>query len=152
MQEFRGRTAFITGAASGMGFAMAEAFGHEGMNVMLADIEEGALHRAVQALRDKQIRCEGVVADVSSRDSMRKAALETISKFGKVHVLVNNAGVAVSAPMERLTEDEWRWVLDVNLKGVANGVEIFVPLIDSHGEGGHIVNTASLAGLFTRPG
>jgi len=152
MKEFRGKTAFVTGGASGMGFAMAEAFGGEGMNVMLADIEEGALRRAIQALRDKQIRCEGVVADVSSRDSMRDAALETIAKFGKVHVIVNNAGVGVAAPMERLTEEEWRWVLDVNLKGVANGVEIFVPLIESHGEGGHIVSTASLAGLFTGPG
>jgi NAD(P)-dependent dehydrogenase (short-subunit alcohol dehydrogenase family) len=152
MKDFHGRTAFVTGGASGMGLAMAEAFGREGMNVMLADIEEGALHRAVQALRDKQIRCEGVVADVASRDSMRGAALETIAKFGKVHVVVNNAGVGVAAPMERLTDAEWRWVLDVNLKGVANGVEIFVPLIDSHGEGGHIVSTASLAGLFTGPG
>jgi NAD(P)-dependent dehydrogenase (short-subunit alcohol dehydrogenase family) len=152
MKEFRGKTAFVTGGASGMGFAMAEAFGREGMNVMLGDIEEGALSRAVQALRDKQICCEGVVADVSSRDSMRNAALETIAKFGKVHVIVNNAGVGVSAPMERLTEEEWRWVLDVNLKGVANGVEIFVPLIESHGEGGHVVSTASLAGLFTGPG
>jgi NAD(P)-dependent dehydrogenase (short-subunit alcohol dehydrogenase family) len=152
MIEFRGKTAFVTGGASGMGLAMAEAFGREGMNVMLADIEEGALGRAVQGLRDKQIRCDGVVTDVSSRDSMRNAALETIAKFGKVHVLVNNAGVGVSAPMERLTEDEWRWVLDVNLKGVANGVEIFVPLIESHGEGGHVVSTASLAGLFTGPG
>ena len=153
MQEFQGKTAFVTGGASGMGFAMAEAFGREGMNVMLADIEQGALRRAVQALRGlEQVRCEGVVADVSSRASMRKAALETLAKFGKVHVVVNNAGVGVSAPMERLTEDEWRWVLDVNLKGVVNGVELFVPLIDSHGEGGHIVNTASLAGLFTGPG
>src|SRR5258706_4989447 len=152
MKEFRDKTAFVTGGASGMGLAMAEAFGAEGMNVMLADIEDGALTRAVRELRDKQIRCEGVVADVSSRDSMRKAALETIAKFGRVHVVVNNAGVAVSAPMERLTGDEWRWVLDVNLKGVANGVEIFVPLIESHGEGGHIVSTASLAGLFTGPG
>ncbi len=152
MKDFRGKTAFVTGGASGMGLAMAEAFGAEGMNVMLADIEEGALGRAIQALRDKQIRCEGVVADVSSRTSMRDAALETIAKFGKVHVVVNNAGVAVSGPMERMTQEEWRWVLDVNLKGVANGVEIFVPLIESHGEGGHIVNTASLAGLFTGPG
>jgi NAD(P)-dependent dehydrogenase (short-subunit alcohol dehydrogenase family) len=152
MQEFRGKTAFVTGGASGMGLAMAEAFGREGMNVMLADIEEGALRRAVEELRDKQIRCEGVVADVSSRESLRSAALETIARFGKVHVIVNNAGVAVSAPMERLTEEDWRWVLDVNLKGVANGVEIFVPLIESHGEGGHIVSTASLAGLFSGPG
>jgi len=152
MKDFRGKTAFVTGGASGMGLAMAEAFGREGMNVMLADIEEGALGRAVRALRDQQIRCEGVVADVSSRNSMRDAALETIAKFGKVHVIVNNAGVGVSAPMERLTDEDWRWVLDVNLKGVVNGVEIFVPLIESHGEGGHIVGTASLAGLFTGPG
>ncbi|HZZ88315.1 MAG TPA: SDR family NAD(P)-dependent oxidoreductase [Caulobacteraceae bacterium] len=152
MEAFRGKTAFVTGGASGMGLAMAEAFGAEGMNVMLADIEEEALRRAVEALRDKQIRCEGVLTDVSSRDSLRAAALETLAKFGKAHVVVNNAGVGVSGPMERLTEADWRWVLDVNLKGVANGVEIFVPLIASHGEGGHIVNTASLAGLFTGPG
>src|SRR5471032_1248539 len=98
MKEFQGKTAFVTGGASGMGLAMAEAFGGEGMNVMLADIEVGALRRAVQGLRDKQIRCEGVVTDVSSRNSLREAALETVAKFGKVHVVVNNAGVAVSAP------------------------------------------------------
>jgi NAD(P)-dependent dehydrogenase (short-subunit alcohol dehydrogenase family) len=152
MQEFRGKTAFVTGGASGMGFAMAEAFGREGMNIMLADIEAGALERGVQTLRDRQVGCEGVLTDVASRDSMRRAALETIARFGKVHLLVNNAGVAVSGPMERLSDADWRWVIDVNLKGVANGVEIFVPLIDSHGEGGHIVSTASLAGLFTGPG
>jgi NAD(P)-dependent dehydrogenase (short-subunit alcohol dehydrogenase family) len=152
MKDFRGKTAFVTGGASGMGYAMAEAFGREGMNVMLADIEEGALRKAVQEMRDKQIRCEGVLADVSSRASMQNAALETLSKFGKVHIIVNNAGVGVTAPMEVLKDNDWHWVIDVNLKGVANGVEIFTPLIESHGEGGHIVSTASLAGMFASPG
>lgn len=152
MQDLKGKVAFITGGASGIGLAMAEAFGREGMSVMLADIEEKALTAALEDLRAKQIRAEGVVADVTSRDSLRRAALETIAKFGKVHVVCNNAGVGAGGPMGQVAERDWDWVLDVNVKGVIYGTEIFMPLIESHGEGGHFVNTASMAGMISAPG
>lgn len=151
MQDLKGKTAVITGGASGIGLAMAEAMGREGMNVMLADIEASALHAAVENLRSKQVRAEGVVADVTRRDSVRAAALETIAKFGKVHVVCNNAGVGAAGAFGEVPERDWDWVIDVNLKGVVYGMETFVPLIESHGEGGHIVNTASMAGMVSPP-
>ena len=152
MRDLRGKTAFITGGASGIGLAMAEAFGREGMNVMLADIEATALAGAVEQLRGKQIRAEGVIANVSHRDALRAAALETIAKFGKVHLVANNAGVAAGGQIGTVSERDWDWVIDVNLKAVVHGVEIFTPLIASHGEGGHFVNTASMAGMVSPPG
>ena len=152
MKEFRDKTAFITGGASGLGFAMAEAFGNEGMNVMLADIEEEALAKAVEDLSARQIRAEGVIVDVANRNSVRNGAIEVLSKFGKVHVVCNNAGVGGRmAPVGELSDSDWRWVIDVNLFGVVYGMETFAPLIESHGEGGHFVNTASLAGLYSTP-
>jgi NAD(P)-dependent dehydrogenase (short-subunit alcohol dehydrogenase family) len=151
MQDLRGKTAFVTGGASGIGLAMAEAFGREGMNVMIADIEPAALAKSVEELRSKQVRAEGVVADVASRDSIRAAALQTIAKFGKVHVVCNNAGVATGGFLGTVPEKDWDWILDVNLKGVVYGMEVFGPLIESHGEGGHFVNTASMAGMVSPP-
>jgi NAD(P)-dependent dehydrogenase (short-subunit alcohol dehydrogenase family) len=152
MKDLKGKTAFITGGASGIGLAMAEALGREGMGVMLADIEKDALTDAVATLRSKQVRAEGVIADVTKRDSLRAAALETIAKFGKVHVVCNNAGVGAGGAFGTVLERDWDWVIDVNLKGVVYGMEVFVPLIQSHGEGGHIVNTASMAGMVSAPG
>ncbi len=146
MKDLRGKTAFITGGAAGIGLAMAEAFGREGMNVMIADIEPDTLAKSVEALRSKQVRAEGVQADVASRASLRNAALKTIEKFGKVHLVCNNAGVATGGPIGEVPERDWDWIIDVNLKGVVYGMEVFAPLIDSHGEGGHFVNTASMAG------
>ena len=152
MQDLKGKTAFITGGASGIGLAMAHAFGREGMNVMLADIETGALEMAVAELRASQVKAEGVVADVTRRDSLRAAALETVARFGKVHVVCNNAGVGAGGPIGQVPETDWNWVIDVNLLGVVHGMEIFAPLMLSHGEGGHFVNTASMAGLVSPPG
>jgi len=151
MQDLRGKTAFVTGGASGIGLAMAEAFGREGMNVMLADIEAGALSKAVDELRAKQVRAEGVLTDAGNRDSIRAAALQTIAKFGKVHVVCNNAGVATGGLFGTVPEKDWDWIIDVNLKGVVYGMEVFEPLIESHGEGGHFVNTASMAGMVSPP-
>jgi NAD(P)-dependent dehydrogenase (short-subunit alcohol dehydrogenase family) len=151
MKELRDKVAFVTGGASGLGLAMAKAFGREGMKVMIADIEQAALTRAVQELRDSQVRAEGVLCDVASRGSLREAALKTISTFGKVHVVCNNAGVAVGGPIGSVAERDWDWVTDVNLLGVVYGTEVFAPLIESHGEGGHVVNTASMAGMIGIP-
>jgi NAD(P)-dependent dehydrogenase (short-subunit alcohol dehydrogenase family) len=151
MKDFKGKTAFITGAASGIGLGMARAFGHAGMNVVVADIDKAAAAKAVEQLASEQIRAHPVQVDVAERAGVRTAALEAVATFGKVHVVCNNAGVAVGAPMPELTDQDWDWIIDVNLKGVVYGVETFAPLIASHGEGGHIVNTASLAGLISGP-
>lgn len=152
MQELRGKTAFITGGGSGIGLAMAEAFGHAGMNVMLADIDAPALAAASAALADKQVKVASVVLDVTSRNSVRAAALATIAAFGKVHLVCNNAGVGSGGAFGTVPEPDWDWVIDVNQKGVVYGMEVFVPLIASHGEGGHFVNTASMAGMLGVPG
>jgi NAD(P)-dependent dehydrogenase (short-subunit alcohol dehydrogenase family) len=152
MRDLSGKVAFITGGASGIGLAMARAFGAQGMSVMLADIETSALESAVDELRATQVKCEGVVADVTRRDSLRAAALETIARFGKVHVVCNNAGVGAGGPIGQVPERDWNWVIDVDLLGVVHGTEIFTPLILSHGEGGHFVNTASMAGMISPAG
>jgi NAD(P)-dependent dehydrogenase (short-subunit alcohol dehydrogenase family) len=152
MKDLRDKVAFITGGASGLGFAMAKALGREGMKVMVADIEEKALSKAVADLRDRQVRAEGVLCDVAERSSLQNAALKTVGTFGKVHVVCNNAGVAVGGEIGTVKERDWSWIIDVNLMGVVYGTETFLPLIASHGEGGHFVNTASMAGFIAPPG
>jgi NAD(P)-dependent dehydrogenase (short-subunit alcohol dehydrogenase family) len=151
MKDLKGKTAFITGGASGIGLAMAEAFGRAAMNVMLADIEAKVLEASVEKLREMQIRAEGVVTDVARRNAIQAAADETVAKFGKVHIVCNNAGVAVGGPVGAVAPADWDWIIDVNLKSVVYGVEIFTPLMETHGEGGHFVNTASMAGMISPP-
>lgn len=151
MKDFKGKTAFITGGASGIGLSMARAFGRAGMNVVLADIDEKSARAASETLASEQIKAIPVICDVTERGAVREAALEAIAAFGKVHVVCNNAGVAVGGPIGTVKPKDWDWIIDVNLKGVVYGVETFVPLIRSHGEGGHIVNTASMAGLISPP-
>ncbi|MEM8935508.1 MAG: SDR family NAD(P)-dependent oxidoreductase [Pseudomonadota bacterium] len=143
LTSFDGKTAFITGGAKGIGLGIAKALVDRGANVALADIDDEALAAAAAPFGDKAIT---IVCDVVDPGAVKAAAQKTVEKFGKVHVLVNNAGVGGGqAPGETSLED-WRWVVDINLMGVVYGVETFVPLIKAHGEGGHIVNTASLAG------
>lgn len=152
MMELHGKTAFITGAASGIGLGMARAFGRAGMNVVVADIDMGAARHAVERLASEQVKAVPVECDVTLREDVRRAALDAVAAFGKIHVVCNNAGVAVGGPLGTVRERDWDWIIDVNLKGVVYGVETFVPLIKGHGEGGHIVNTASMAGLISPPG
>src|SRR5438105_48859 len=152
MKEFKGKTAFITGGGSGIGFALARAFGREGAQIALADIDFDAARYAVERLDKEQIKAVPIRCDVGERQSIERAALETLATFGKVHILCNNAGVAVGGPLGTVTDSDWDWVIDVNLKSVVYGVETFYPLIRSHGEGGHIINTASIAGLISPPG
>ncbi len=152
MMDLKGKTAFITGGASGLGLSMARALGHEGMKIMLADVDAEGLKTAEAELTARQIETASVIVDVTDRSAVRQGALKTVERFGKVHVVCNNAGVAVGGPIGTVKERDWDWIIDVNIKGVVYGVETFTPLIRSHGEGGHFVNTASMAGMISPPG
>ncbi len=147
MRELAGKTAFVTGGASGIGFALGAAFAQAGMKVMLADIETGALASAVKSLHDFGPNIRGVACDVADPISVERAAKASYEAFGNVHVVCNNAGVAAAGGIDNISLDNWRWVLDVNLMGVLHGIRSFLPHIRAHGEGGHIVNTASMAGM-----
>jgi NAD(P)-dependent dehydrogenase (short-subunit alcohol dehydrogenase family) len=147
MHELAGKTAFVTGGASGIGLALGRAFTQAGMHVMLADIETEALVAAVKSLGDVGLGVRGVNCDVADALSVERAAQATYQTFGKVHVVCNNAGVAAGGGIDHISLDNWRWVLDVNLMGVLHGIRSFLPHIRGHGEGGHIVNTASMAGM-----
>jgi NAD(P)-dependent dehydrogenase (short-subunit alcohol dehydrogenase family) len=153
MKEFGEKVAVVTGAASGIGRAMAERFVDEGMKVVLADVEEGALAKAEAELREKSESVLSVRTDVSSGADVEKLAQETLDAFGAVHVLCNNAGVAdQGGAMWQKTLSDWEWVLGVNLWGVIHGVRVFVPIMLDQDEEGHIVNTASMAGLMAGGG
>jgi NAD(P)-dependent dehydrogenase (short-subunit alcohol dehydrogenase family) len=147
MQELSGKTVFVTGGASGIGLALGRAFARAEMHVMLADIEAHALAAAVKSLGDVGPGVRGVNCDVADALSVERAAQATYQAFGKVHVVCNNAGVAAGGGIDHISLDNWRWVLDVNLMGVLHGIRSFLPHIRGHGEGGHIVNTASMAGM-----
>ena len=152
MKNLSGKTAFVTGAPAGLGYALAEAFGRAGMRVMLAGVNENNLDAALARLRSGGITAERVQCDVASRASVENAARATIAAFGKVHVVCNNAGVGMGGEFGTIAESDWEWVIRVNLMGVVHGTEIFAPLVAQHGEGGHIVNTSSIAGLLASPG
>ncbi len=152
MKDLAGQTAFVTGAASGIGLGIATALAQAGVKVMLCDIEAERLAKAVAQLKATNAMVEGVVADVSLRDDLQAAADATIAAFGKVHILVNNAGVGGGAGYGQWTDASWTWTLGVNLMSVIWGIEIFGPLIESHGEGGQFVSTASMAGLVAVTG
>jgi NAD(P)-dependent dehydrogenase (short-subunit alcohol dehydrogenase family) len=152
MREFKGKTAFVTGGASGIGFSMAKALAEEGMNVMLADVEQSALDHALKDLNRYGNHVRGIACDVADPGSVERAAQATFSTFGKVHVVCNNAGVAAGGGIDLISVDNWRWVVDVNLMGVLYGIRSFLPHMRAHGEGGHIVNTASMAGMMSDMG
>jgi NAD(P)-dependent dehydrogenase (short-subunit alcohol dehydrogenase family) len=147
MRELTGKTAFVTGGAGGIGLALGRAFAEAGMNVMLADIETDTLAAAVKSLHNSGPEVRGVICDVADPSSVERAAKASFEAFGNVHVVCNNAGVAAAGGIDNISLDNWRWVLDVNLMGVLYGIRSFLPHIRSHGEGGHIVNTASMAGM-----
>ncbi|MGI8927480.1 MAG: SDR family NAD(P)-dependent oxidoreductase [Tepidiformaceae bacterium] len=151
MQEFRDRVAVVTGAASGIGFAMAERFAAEGMKVVMADIETEALAIAAAGLEKKGAVILASRTDVSKAEEIEKLAQKTFDAFGGVHVLCNNAGVEVIGLTWEHTLADWEWVLGVNLWGVIHGVRSFLPRMLEMDEEAHIVNTASMAGLTTAP-
>jgi NAD(P)-dependent dehydrogenase (short-subunit alcohol dehydrogenase family) len=148
MQDFEGKVAVVTGAASGMGRAMAERFAAEGMKVVLADVEAPVLEAAVTELKHKEYDVLGVLADVSKQESVENLAARTIEAFGKIHIVCNNAGVAGERGMIwEETDKLWDYMMGVNFWGVIHGIRVFVPKMLEHGEEGHIVNTASVAAL-----
>ena len=147
MDKLDGKVAFVTGAASGIGLGIATALAQAGVKVMLADIEAVALDAAVAGLQATNADVAGVLADVSLKAQLQAAADATIARFGKVHILVNNAGVGGGGGYGEWTDAAWDWTIGVNLMSVVWGIEIFGPLLESHGEGGQIVSTASMAGL-----
>jgi NAD(P)-dependent dehydrogenase (short-subunit alcohol dehydrogenase family) len=147
MRELAGKTAFVTGGAGGIGLALGRAFAQSGIKVMLADIEAETLQAAVKSLQAFGPDVRGTVCDVADPLSVERAAQASFDAFGKIHIVCNNAGVAGGGGIDLISLDNWRWVLDVNLMGVLHGIRSFLPHIREHGEGGHIVNTASMAGM-----
>jgi len=149
VKQLRDRVAVVTGAASGIGLALAERFVAEGMKVVMADIEAEALATAADALKRRTPAVLVTQVDVSRPDDLERLARETYAAFGAAHVLCNNAGVAVIGAVHEHTLADWQWVINVNLWGVIHGVRAFVPRMLAGGDEGHIVNTASMAGLTT---
>lgn len=148
MKDFQGKVAVITGAASGIGRAIAQRCVELGMKVVLADIEEASLNKAEAELRSTGGTVLGVRTDVSKRSDVELLAKRTIETFGQVHLLFNNAGVAAGGPPWEATWNDWEWVIGVNLWGVIHGVKIFTPIMLAQNTECHIVNTASTAGLI----
>ena len=146
------KTAVITGAASGIGLAAAERFLKAGMKVVMADIDADSIDKQVSRLKSEGYPVEGKVTDVTSESSVRELAEFTISKFGNIHILCNNAGIGGGAADDKslweASISDWKWVLDINVWGVIHGIRVFTPLMLAHGEEGHIINTASKAGLI----
>jgi NAD(P)-dependent dehydrogenase (short-subunit alcohol dehydrogenase family) len=139
--------AFITGGANGAGFGMAKAFSRNGMKVVIADIRQDSLDRAMAHFWNNP-NVHSLRLDVTDREAFARAADEAERVFGKVHVVCNNAGINLFVPIEECTYNDWDWVMGVNFGGVVNGIQTFVPRIRRHGEGGHIVNTASMAAFL----
>ncbi len=151
MQNLPGKTAFITGGASGIGLGMAQAMLGAGMNVVIADVRADHLE-AARAELNNDGRVLALELDVTDRAAYARAADAAEARFNKIHLLCNNAGIAVIGPTELATFADWDWVMGVNLGGTINGIVTILPRIKRHGEGGHIVNTASMSGLMPHPG
>ena len=150
MKDLQGKVAVVTGGASGIGKAVAAKAAGEGMKLVIADIEEGALKDAERELAGGGADVLAVQCDVAEGDSVRALRDRALDRFGAVHLVHNNAGVGLGGPIWEVPESDWRWILGVNLWGVVHGIAAFVPLLVEQGEG-HVVNTASIAGLASAP-
>ena len=148
--EVEGRTAFVTGGASGIGLGMTTAFLGAGMNVVIADLRRDHIETALAQLEGASVHA--IELDVTDREGFARAADETERTFGNVHVLCLNAGMGILGPVTVARYDDWDWGLGVLLGGVVNGIQTFLPRLLAHGEGGHIVNTSSMAGVLPIPG
>jgi len=152
MQDLAGRVAVITGGASGIGLATARQFAREKMRIVLADIEQKTLDAAVKEIKSLGVEALGVQTDVGDLQQVQTLADKTFAHFGGAHLIFNNAGVAIFGPIQEMKHEDWEWVLRVDLWGVIHGVEAFVPRMITQNQGGHIVNTASFAGLVPNQG
>ena len=152
MEQLRDKVAVITGGASGIGFATAKALAAKGAKLVLADIEGPALQKAVADVAASGVKVEGVACDVSKLAAVQKLADTAFSKMGAVHVVFNNAGVAVGGPIAQMKHSDWQWIIDVDLWGPIHGVEVFLPRMIEQRAGGHLLFTASFAGLVPNEG
>ena len=148
MQDVAGKVAFITGGASGIGLGIARAFAAAGIRLVVADVREDHLAQARDVLTAQAAQAHFIKLDVTDRAGFAAAADEAERVFGPVHILCNNAGVGILGPVAKAGFDDWDWSMGVNLGGVFNGIHSFLPRMLAHGQGGHIVNTASKAGLL----
>lgn len=151
MDKLTGRVAVVTGGASGIGRALAEMFGREGMKVVLADVEGGPLAETVRSLTDRGVEALGVETDVTKPEQVDRLAQRTLETFGGVHVVCNNAGVFAGGLCWSQPLEDYQWVLGVNMWGVIHGIRTFVPIMLERGDEGHVVNTASMAALTANP-
>jgi len=150
--EFSGKTAFVTGAANGIGLGICRALARNGVNLVLADIEKARLEAAREELAKFNVRTRAIEVDVSDAAAYARAADEAESEFGNIHFLFNNAGIVMGPkPLWEVTPEQWEWIFGVNIFGVLNGIRTLVPRMIRHGEAGHVVNTASIAGLQVNP-
>jgi NAD(P)-dependent dehydrogenase (short-subunit alcohol dehydrogenase family) len=149
--DLSGRTAVVTGGASGIGLAMARRFGAEGANLVIADVEPAALDGAREALAEEGYPTLAVRTDVRRPERIEALADAAEARFGPIHVLCNNAGVVATGRVEEITLEAWQWVIDVDLWAVVHGCRTFLPRMFAHGEPAHVVNTASMAGLDSGP-
>jgi NAD(P)-dependent dehydrogenase (short-subunit alcohol dehydrogenase family) len=150
--DYQGKTAFITGGASGAGLGQAKIFGGAGCNIVIADIRQEAIDAALDELRGRGIKAHGIELDISDRAAFAAAADEAESVFGPLHLLFNTAGVSIFGPLEQASYDDYDWIFGVNMWGVVNSMQTWVPRMIAHGEGGHIVNTASLGCFVANSG
>ncbi|MAG29577.1 MAG: hypothetical protein CL908_01630 [Deltaproteobacteria bacterium] len=151
LEEFEGKVAVVTGAASGIGKAMSQRFAAEGMKVVMADIEQDMLNASVEEVGQAGAEVLGVRTDVSRADELSRLAEATLDRFGRVHVLCNNAGVFAGGLTWDAIGTDWEWVFGVNVYGVLHGIRAFVPILLEQNEPGHVVNTCSMAGLISTP-
>ncbi|MFK8047837.1 MAG: SDR family NAD(P)-dependent oxidoreductase [Halioglobus sp.] len=151
MNEFGNKTAVVTGAASGIGLELAKVFAEQGMNVVLADVEQGKLDDAVEEVKSLGVDALGVITDVGSGESVAALCQASVNQFGSVQILCNNAGVYTGGLLWEQTEDDYEWLVRVNQTGIIHGLRHFVPQMISQGDECHIVNTASMAAMCTLP-
>lgn len=146
--DVNGRTAVVTGGGSGIGRGIVRALAGQGMNIVVADIEQAPMDEVVAELAAKGTEAIGVRTDVSKLEQVEALAAAALDRFGAVHVLCNNAGVGVSDPVGATSLEDWRWTIDIDLWGPIHGVHVFLPIMERQGEPGHLNSTASMAGLY----